>query len=65
MAEIGRNYHILFAFRAICINNILNENTDSFRKSEEPAALLFLIQYDRHGLSSVYKAVQYLSSSKP
>ncbi len=44
MAEIGRNDHILFAFSAICKNNILNENTDIFRESQGPAALSFLIQ---------------------
>ncbi len=65
VAEIGRSDHILFDFSAICVNNILNENTDIFRKSQGPAALYFFIQQsymtykcensqnDHHGLSSV------------
>ncbi len=58
MAEIGRNDHILFAFRAICINNILN---DVFKKSGTSSTVFFLTeqsymtykcengQNDRHG----------------
>ncbi len=44
MAKIGRNDHFFFVFSAICINNIFNENVDIYRKSQGPAALLFLIQ---------------------
>ncbi len=43
MAKIGRNDHILFALSAICINNILNENT-VFGKSQGPAVPFFQIQ---------------------
>ncbi len=65
MAEIVGNDHILFAFSAICINNILNENAYIFRKSQGLAALYFLVQQsymtckcengqnDSHGFSSV------------
>ncbi len=38
VAKIGRNAHIFFAFGAICINNILNENAHIFRKSQGPEA---------------------------
>ncbi len=30
MAKIVRNDHVLFAFGPICIDNIFNENTDTF-----------------------------------
>ncbi len=55
VAKLGVNDQILFALSAICINNILNENTDIFIKSQGPAALSFLIQQSyikckcRHG----------------
>ncbi len=39
MTEKGRDNHIVFALSAVCINYMLNENTDIFRKSLGPAAL--------------------------
>ncbi len=32
MAEIGKDDHLFFGFSAICIDNILNENTDILGK---------------------------------
>lgn len=51
MAEIGKNDHILFAFSVMYIyiynKTVLDENIDTFRKSQVPAALYFLIQQNR------------------
>ena len=42
MAEIGRNDHVVFAFRVIYIKIIFNENIHTFGKSQESAGLYFL-----------------------
>ncbi len=62
VAETGRNDHILFAFSAICINNILNE-TAAFKSGTSSTVILIQQSYltykckkgqnDCHGLSSV------------
>ncbi len=40
----GRNDQIFLPFSSICLNNILNENRNIFKKSQGPASLQFIIQ---------------------
>ncbi len=40
---LSKNISILPQKGLICVNNILNDNTDIFRKSQEPAALCFYL----------------------
>ncbi len=60
--KIGRNDHILFAFSAICINNILNGNTGIFRERSGTSSIVIFDSTElhvknspngRHGLSGV------------
>ena len=46
IAEIGRNYRIVFCVSYIKI--ILNENTYTFRESQVPVGLHFFIQQSYH-----------------
>ncbi len=58
-----KSYYILFAFSAICINNILNENTDIFWKFRDHQHCLIQLSYmtdkcengqnDRYGRSKI------------